>query len=69
MEVIVLIETEIPLLRVIIESQIPELEWTKARHKELVMLDESSLRALHDVKLYQAWILKAFNKKVELRDL
>ena len=49
--------------------QITESEWAKTRYEELVMLEERRLRVLHNVKIYQAQISRAFNKKVKPRDL
>ena len=41
----------------------------KAWYEEHMMPDERKLRVLHNVQIYQTQILKAFNKKVKLRDL
>jgi len=69
MEVVLPIEIARPSLSMIAESQIPESEWTQARCEELVMINERRLRALHNVKIYQARISRAFNKKVKPRNL
>jgi len=48
-EAILPIEIAMSSLRVITESQILELEWARAQHEELVMIDERRLQALHNV--------------------
>jgi len=65
MEALVPIEIAIPLLKVIVERQILKLDWEKAHHEELVMLDERRIRVLHDVQIYQFWISRAFNEKLK----
>lgn len=69
MKVVLPIKIAMHSLRVIVESQILEFERAKAQHEELVMLDEKRLRALHSDHVYDAWISRAFNKKVKPRNL
>ena len=69
MEAVLLIKTTIPSLRVIPESQISASEWVKALYKELVLLDEMRLGAVHNIQIYQAWISSIFNEKAKPRDL
>ncbi|XP_074278510.1 uncharacterized protein LOC141602096 [Silene latifolia] len=69
MEAIQPVELEIPSLRILLESQIPEVNWVQARYDSLVMLDERRLNALHHVQLYQKRIERAFNKKVKSRGI
>ena len=58
------IELELPSLRIVLESEIPEAEWVRARYEQLALLDETRLAALHHVQVYQKKIARHFNKKV-----
>ena len=58
-----------PSLRVIVESKIPKSKWTKAQYEKLVMPNETTLWALHNVQTYQIQTSSAFNKKVKLRKI
>lgn len=58
------IELELPSLRIVLESEIPEAEWVRARYEQLALLDEKRLAALHHVQVYQKKIARHFNKKV-----
>ncbi|KAL9224714.1 hypothetical protein vseg_000724 [Gypsophila vaccaria] len=69
MEAVQLVEVEIPSLRIMMESQIPETEWLQERYEQLIMLDERRLNALSTVQMYQARIQRAFNKKVKTRNI
>lgn len=53
MEAVQPIELEIPSLRIVLESQLPEAEWVRARYDALVLLDEKRLKALNNVQVYQ----------------
>ena len=46
-EVVLPVEMEIPSLRVILKSQVSELDWVKARYEELTLLDEKRLKAAY----------------------
>ncbi|XP_074293152.1 uncharacterized protein LOC141620091 [Silene latifolia] len=63
------VELEIPSLRILLESQVPEEDWVQERYDSLVMLDERRLNALYHVQLYQKRIERAFNKKVKPRGI
>ncbi|XP_074297157.1 uncharacterized protein LOC141627845 [Silene latifolia] len=63
------IESEVPSLRILLESQVPEADWVQARYDSLVLLDERRLNALYHVQLYQKRIERAFNKKVKPRGI
>ena len=63
------IELEIPSLRVVLESKIPEAEWARARYDSLVLLDEKRLKALSHVQVYQRRIERHFNKHVKERKI
>ncbi|XP_074288380.1 uncharacterized protein LOC141613543 [Silene latifolia] len=53
MEAVQPIELEVPSLRILLESQVPEADWVQARYDSLVLLDERCLNALYQVQLYQ----------------
>uniref|UniRef100_A0A2N9FWV5 Uncharacterized protein n=1 Tax=Fagus sylvatica TaxID=28930 RepID=A0A2N9FWV5_FAGSY len=50
LEAVLPAEMEAKYLRKILESQIPEVEWVKARYEELVLTDEKRLKALYHVQ-------------------
>ena len=45
-EVVQPIKLEIPSLRILLESKIPEADWAKARYDDLVLLDEKRVTTL-----------------------
>ncbi|XP_074303270.1 uncharacterized protein LOC141637726 [Silene latifolia] len=57
------------LLRILLESQVPEAEWVQARYDSLVLLDERRLNALYHVHPIEKRIERAFNKKVKPRGI
>ncbi|XP_074292101.1 uncharacterized protein LOC141618948 [Silene latifolia] len=63
MEAVQPVELEIPSLRILLESEVPEADWVQARYDSLLMLDERHLNALYHIQLYQKRIERAFNKK------
>ncbi|XP_074288642.1 uncharacterized protein LOC141613796 [Silene latifolia] len=69
MEAVQPVELEVPSLRILLESQVPEVDWVQARYDSQVMLDERRLNALYHVQLYQKRIEGAFNKKVKPRGI
>ena len=69
MEAVQPIELEIPSLRIVLESELPEAEWVRARHDALVLLDEKRLKVLSHVQVYQKRIERHFNKRVKLRNI
>ena len=68
-EVVLLVEVEIPSIRVLAECEISEFEWLRGRYEELALLDERRPSALNHVQGYQRMVARAFNKKVHLRKL
>ena len=54
-------------LRIVLESEIFEVDWLQSSYDQLCMLDEKRLKALYHV--YQRRLRKAFDKKVRTRDL
>ena len=69
MEAVQPIELEIPSLRIVLESKLPEAEWVRARYDALVLLDEKRLKALCHVQIYQKRIERNFNKRVKKRNV
>ena len=69
MEAVQPIELEIPSLRIVLESKLPEAEWVRARYDALVLLDEKRLKALSHVPIYQKRIERYFNKRVKKRNI
>ena len=57
------------LLRTVLESDIPEVDWLQSRYDQLCMLDEKRLKALYHIQGYQRRLRKAFDKKVKTRYL
>jgi hypothetical protein len=49
MEAVLPTEIEAESLRIILESQIPEVEWVKARYEQLILTNEKRLKALYHV--------------------
>ena len=68
MEAVSPIEVEIPSLRVLMEAELEESEWVKARYEQLNMIEEKRLAAICHGQLYQSRMAKAFNKKVRPRN-
>ncbi|KAJ9697179.1 hypothetical protein PVL29_009102 [Vitis rotundifolia] len=69
MEAVLPVETEMGSLRVALEQQISETEWTQARFDQLNLLDERRLRAVDHVQAYQRKMARAFKKRVKPRPL
>ena len=69
MEAVLPVELEIPSLRVLLETQVSEVDWVQARYDELALLDERRLRAAYHHQGYQQRIARAFNKKIKERNI
>ena len=52
MEVVLLIEAEIPSLRVLMETKLEEVEWVQVRYEQLNLIEEKRLSALCHGQLY-----------------
>ncbi|XP_058741245.1 uncharacterized protein LOC131613608 [Vicia villosa] len=63
MEVILLIEVEIPSLRVLMEAKLSEVEWCQARYYQFNLIEEKRMTALCHGQLYQERMKRAFDKK------
>ena len=68
-EVVFPIEMGVHSLRVVLKSEIPEINWLQSRYDQLCMLDENKLRALYHIQGYQKRFRKVFEKKLRTRDL
>ena len=68
MEVVSPVEVEIPTLRSLVEAELEESEWVKARYEQLSMIEERRLAAICHGQLCQGRMRRAFNKKVRPRD-
>ncbi|RDX99191.1 rnhA, partial [Mucuna pruriens] len=62
-EAVVLIEVEIPSLRVLAEVELEEAEWVQQRLDQLNLIEEKRLTALCHGQLYQRRVKKAFDKR------
>ena len=60
-----LVKIEIGSLRVALEQQISEAEWTQSRYDRLSLLDEKRLRVTNHVQAYQRKMTRAFKKKIK----
>ena len=69
MKAVLPIEIGVCLLRTVLESEIPEVDWLQSRYDQLCMLDEKRLKALYHIQGYQRRLRKALDKKVRTRDL
>jgi len=63
-EVVLPLEIQIPSLRVALSTTMTNEDRHQLRLQELEALDVKRLQAQQQIKLYQAWIFKVFNKKV-----
>ena len=66
-EVVLLLEIQIPSLRIALAAEMTDEEQHRLRLQELEALDDKRLQAQQQIELYQARISKAFNKKVRER--
>ena len=69
MEAILPIEKGVHSLRMVLKSEIPEIDWLQSRYNQLCMMDEKRLKALYHIQGCQRRLRKAFDKKVRVRDL
>ncbi|XP_049386034.1 uncharacterized protein LOC125850203 [Solanum stenotomum] len=66
-EAVLPMEVEIPSLRIIQEAELSDAKWTQSRYEQLMLIDEKRMNAVCHGQLYQHRMVKAFNKKVRLR--
>ena len=69
MEAVLPIEMGVWSLRIVLESEIPEVDWLQSRYDQLCMMDEKRLKTLYHIQGYQRRLRKVFDKKVRTRDL
>ncbi|KAA0042239.1 RNA-directed DNA polymerase (Reverse transcriptase), Ribonuclease H [Cucumis melo var. makuwa] len=67
MEVVLPIEVEIPSLRVLMEAKFDEAKWIRGRYEQLNFVEEKRLAALSHGQLYQRRLMRAYNKKFQLK--
>ena len=67
MEAVLPVEIEMRYLRIELEQQIFEVEYTQSRYDQLSLLDERRLRAVDHVQAYQKKMTRAFRKRVKPR--
>ena len=64
-EAVLPVEIERGSVRVALEQQISEAEWTQSHYDQLNLLDERRLRATNHVQAYQRKMTHAFRKRVK----
>ncbi|XP_070002416.1 uncharacterized protein [Nicotiana sylvestris] len=68
-EAVIPAEVEIPSLRIIVEAEIEDSEWIKARLEQLTLIDEKRMATICHRQLYQQRMARAYNKKVRPKNL
>ena len=64
LEAVMPLEVEIPSLRVLLDSELEELEWEKVRYEQLNLISEKRIAAICHHQLYQRRMAKSYDKKV-----
>ena len=64
MEVVLPIEVEIPLLRVLKEVELEKAEWVQARYEQLNLIEEKRMKAICHGQLYQKRMMRVHDKKI-----
>jgi hypothetical protein len=67
MEAVMPLEVEIPSLRVLLDSELEEVEWAKVRYEQLNLISEKRIAAICHHQLYQRRMAKSYDKKVRPR--
>ena len=67
MEVVLPIEVEIHLLRVLKEIELEEVEWVQVRYEQLNLIEEKRMKAICHGQLYQKRMMRAHDKKIRPR--
>ncbi|XP_070017474.1 uncharacterized protein [Nicotiana sylvestris] len=62
-KVVIPAEVEVPTLQIIVEAEIEDSEWVKARLEQLTLIDEKQMAAVCHGQLYQQRMDRAYNKK------
>jgi len=58
------LEVEILSLRVLIDSELEEVEWAKVRYEQLKLISEKRIAAICHHQIYQRRMAKSYDKKV-----
>ncbi|XP_070014241.1 uncharacterized protein [Nicotiana sylvestris] len=66
-EAVIPAEVEIPSLQIIVEVEIENSEWVKARLEQLTLIDEKRMAVVCHGQLYEQRMARAYNKKVRPR--
>jgi len=61
------LKVEILSLRVLIDSELEEVEWEKVRYEQLNLISEKRIAVIFHHQLYQRRMAKSYDKKVRLR--
>ena len=64
-EVVLLVEVEIPSLRILREAELEEAEWVEDRCIQLNLIDKHRLQAMHHAQFYHKRVAKAYQKRVQ----
>ena len=68
MEAVLLIEVEIPSLRVIMETKLSEAKWVQNRFDQSNLIEEKRMTTLFHGWLYQKRMKKSFDKEIKPRE-
>ena len=69
MEAVLPIEMGVCSLRIVLESEILEVDWLQSKYDQLCMMDKKRLEVLYCIQGCQRRLRKNFDKKVKARDL
>ena len=61
MEAVLPIEMGVCSLRIVLESEIPEVDWLQSKYDQLCMMDKKRLEALYHIQGYQRRLRKNFD--------
>ncbi|XP_004243170.1 uncharacterized protein [Solanum lycopersicum] len=67
-EVVIPAEVEIPSLRIIPEAELSDAKWIQIQAENLELIDGRRINAMCNGQIYQNRIVRAFNKKVRLKN-
>ncbi|XP_071939983.1 uncharacterized protein [Coffea arabica] len=62
---VLLVEVEIPSLRILMETKLDEADWIKQHHEQLSLIDEKRLNAICHGQYYQKRMARPYNKKLK----
>ena len=67
MEFVLPIEVQIPSLRIMEDAGLNKDDWIQTGFDQLSLIDEKRLTAVCHGQMYQKWMIKAFNKKSDVK--